>query len=346
MSKLTVHDVRASGIFSDLGICESDLPSVCKNLNMATQRLLFAPEIGEEGWNGTWAKVVFNVSRLSPFITTPREVIRLAAMDVCRTPIRVQNEWFEFLDFGMGLQKALCNTSGACGGVQAYDRGFVPTMVDLPPGQILRVYWTNAGDDGKKMIFQGKDNNDMPIYTLFNGVQINGVAAVVTPPITFTDTAYKFNLLQNVAKDVTLGPFNLYAVSDAGVQTLLQTFAPNQTTSSYRRYLIQNLPANCFDCDSVAGIVQVTAMAQLSYIPVTNDTDFLIIGNLPALEEEMRAMRYEKIDNPTAKQEAAFHHKQAIRFLNGELVAVEGRRRPALSFKPFGRCGVPGLAMT
>lgn len=337
--KITVYDARVAGIFSDVGICESDMPSVCGMLNRATQRLLFCKEIGEEGWEGSYARVLFNVTRSSPYITAPREVIRLSAMDICRTPIRVQNQWFEFLDFGVGLQKANCGTQGVCSNMQAYDRGFVPTRVDMPAGSILRTYWTNTGDDQTKIFFQGKDTNGNPIYSTFNGVPVNGVYAVINTGQTFVDTAYQFNELQNIAKDATMGPISLFAVDSQGNQTLLETFAPSQTTASYRRYLIQNLPKQCNDCDSSAGSVQVTALAQLAFVPVTNDSDFLIIGNLPALEHEIQAIRYEKMDSPNAKQQAVWHHKQAISYLNGELTATNGRKRPALDWKPFGRNG-------
>ena len=78
-------------------------------------------------------------------------------------------------------------------------------------------------------------------------------------------------------------------------------------------------------------------MAQLEYTPVTCDTDYLIIGNLPALIAEGQSLRLERMDNSSAKQEALMHHKQAIRYLQGELVKYEGREQPALNFAPFGR---------
>jgi len=337
--KLTVSNFKDSDIPGLLGICASDTPSICRLINNITQRLLFAKEVGEEGWHGSYAQVALTINSNNPFITTPREVARLSAMTVCSQPIRVQNQWFEYLDFGMGLQKQ-CSINGICSnGIQAFDRGVIPTSVDMPAGSTLRAYLTNSGDDQKHFFFEGTDQNGMQIITLFGGVQRNGVMLTFDSSQPFVETTYRFNTLLNVAKDVTLGAVNLYAVDAAGNETLLQTFAPNQTTGCYRRYFLQNLPSRCFECNSPATGTQVTAIAQLEFIPVTSDTDFLIIGNLPALRSEAQAFRYEGIDSPTAKQESAFHHKLAIGFLNGESVHYNGKRRPALEFKPFGRRG-------
>src|SRR5437660_4397393 len=103
--RLTVNNFRASRTLAVLGVCASDLGTALSYLNEATQRLLMAPEVGDEGWFGSYAKVAFNVDPNIPFITAPREVARLSALDVCRNPIRVQNQWFEFMDFGLKLQK-------------------------------------------------------------------------------------------------------------------------------------------------------------------------------------------------------------------------------------------------
>jgi hypothetical protein len=338
--RATVHDLRASDTFKALGICESDLPKVLSWINRATRRLLFAPQSGEEGWWGTYAKVVFNVDPAAPFITTPRQIARLSALDLCRHPIRVQNQWFEFLDFGVGLQKQFttgcASVASACGPIQAFDRGLVPTTNDLSAGSQLRITWTDNGDNLKQLFFSGLDINGMAIAALDNGVQINATPLTIDSSQPFVQSTIKFNRLDNIAKDVTLGFVNVYAIDPNGVQTLLQTLDPNQTTAAYRRYFIQNIPNRCHDCDSSAGTVQVTAIAKLDYIPVTCDPDFLIIGNMEALEEEMLAIRLNRMDDPAAKKESRQHHLNAIGYLNGELIHVEGKKRPALNYRPFG----------
>jgi hypothetical protein len=84
----------------------------------------------------------------------------------------------------------------------------------------------------------------------------------------------------------------------------------------------------------------MTAMAQLEFVPLTCDTDILLISNLPAIKSEWMSLRFEGMDNPAAQQQAVKHHKDAIRYLQGEMIKYQGKQLPALGFKPFGRHAV------
>lgn len=297
-----------------------------------------APEVGDEGWYGSFAKVVFTVQPSSPYIVAPREVARLSAMDVCRNPIRVQNEWFEFLDFGPKLQVPMSCASQGCDPLQAYERGVVPFPVDFPAGSILRLFLNNAADNLKRVFFQGTDQNGNPITSLDNGRQVNGFFVTLDSSQPFVDAAYTMNTITNVAKDITDFPVTIYAVNPTtGAQTLLVNFAPSQTSGSYRRYFIGGLPQRCTDCDSPPTSVQITALAKLEFVPMTCDTDFLIIGNLAALKEECMSIRFGEMDGTDAETKSARHHKNAIRLLNGEAVHYFGKRQPALNYRPFGQ---------
>ncbi len=320
-----------------MGLCASDLPGICNALNEVTQRLLFAKELGDTGWNGTFREFAFTIDPLNPFVTTPREVARLENIDICGQPIKVQNPYFEYLLFGPGKQRPPCTTGQQCSPTQAYDRGTVATWVTIPAGNIVRIYPSNLADVNKRLFFKANDSNGQPIYTIDNGVQVNGFFVSLATP--FADSVYTLQAdgILGIQKDTTLGPVTVYGVDPVtGVQTLLVTLAPNENTPSFRRYFLANLPRQCFTCGSPGTTVQMTAMAQLEFVPVTCDTDYLIISNPPALIAEGQSLRLERMDNPTAKQEALMHHKQAIRYLQGEMVKVFGREQPALNFAPFG----------
>lgn len=342
----TVHDFRLSRAAQVLGHCASDLPSLTSYLNEATERLIQSS--GEAGWYGTWAKTIFNVYPDHPYITAGREIARLEDIDVCRTPVKLNNEFQEFMQFGCGLQRPSPNCTGAlnakCGcqdSVQGYDRNTVPTMRDITPGNKLRVYMTNGADNGKRIFFQAKDANDKPIYTLSRGDAQNGFFVTLDNMVPFVESGYNLNSIQNVAKDNTIGEVQVYGVNPStDEQTLLSIYAPTETTPSYRRYFLSNLPSKCCDCDSPNGMVQVTAMAKLEFIPVAVDTDFLLIGNLPALKEECQSIRYGEMDLANAKQMEEFHHKRAIRLLNQELQHYLGKSQPAFGFFPFGRASL------
>lgn len=337
--RTTFYDVKQSRIPQVIGVAAANSPELASYVNEAQQRLIQAS--GDKGWWGSWAKMVFNVDPNDPYITVPRNVARITDMDVCRTPIRIQNEYYEFLEYGCGLQRPLpaCQSSCAsagCATMQALDRGTFPTTVDLTAGRKIRAYLTTTADTGRKVFYSGTDNNDDTIYSLENGVQVNGAYLDLVSP--FVDSVPVLNSLTGLFKEITIGPVRIYDVDqDTGDETLLVTLAPGETNPSYRRYFVTGLPTKCNDCDSPAGTVQITAMAKLEYIPVVNDSDFLTIGNIPALKCECQAVRFEEMDSPAAAQMAIRKHLEAVRLLNNELVHYLGKERPAMIFKPFGR---------
>lgn len=339
MSRLTVRDVRASRIPGACGINPSDRPKLCEFLNEAIERLVKSG--GEAGWWGTWAKMVFNVDPTNVYLTTPREVARVINFDVCRKPIRLQNEFYEFLEFGYGLNRqfissAGCTNNNCCQYEEAYDRGTFPTAVDITSGMKLRAYITNAADAKKRLFYAGKDTNGQKIVTVDNGISVNGDFITMDAP--FADSSYTLSELTMLEKDDTLGPVQLYGVDPVGVQTLLATIGTNEKNPSYRRYFLNGLPTQCRDCDSPpSGLIQIVAIVKLEHIPVVNDTDPLLIGNIPALKNECLAVRYGEIDTSTARGMARENHKEAIKILNEEIVHYTGKLEPAVIFAPFGK---------
>ena len=320
---------RASRIPGVIGICASDTPSLLSYCNEAQSKLIKSG--GDTGWWGSWVRMLFNVTSADPYITTPRAVARLINIDLCCTPIRIQNEFYEMLEFGIGLQTP--NVPGSrtllkCATNEAYDRGSFPTMVDIPAGNTIRAFLTDPADKNKRLFFSGTDANNNPIYTIDNGKQVNGFFLSLDTP--FVDSVYSLNTITNILKDTTLGPVRIYGVAPVtGTQTLLASFSPGEHNPQFRRYFIGHLSSSALSR-------QVTGMAKLEFIPGTGDTDCLTIGNLDALKEECMAIRLSEMDNPTAKAEARDHHKKAIRYLNDEIEHYLGKELPALNFKPFG----------
>lgn len=338
MHRATFRDIKASRVPFVLGECASNSPGLASYVNEAIQRLIQAG--GDTGWFGSWAKMAFTVTPSGPFITTPREVARIINMDVCNRPIRIQNEFYEFLEFGRGLKPNCIACSPDCCGIniQAYDRGFVPTMTDLTAGSQIRVYPSNAADVGTRIFIDAVDSNGQQIYTIDNGVQVSGFFMTLALP--FVTSPMALNVINGIQKDTTLYPVSVYQVNPTtSAITLLAKLAPDESSPSYRRYYLDRLPANC--CNQLPGTpLQVTAMAKLEFIPVKVDTDYLIINNIPAIKEECMSIRYEEMDNPQAKQQSQFHHIQAIRLLNRELQHFEGKEMPAILFSPFGNASL------
>lgn len=338
--RIRLYDWRLSRAPSTLGLCVSDIVGLSRYANSAQERLMFCREAGQEGWFGTFAEIVFNVSREQPYITLPRQVARLESLNVCDHPIPVQNQFFEYLQFGNGrLPKQFpgCNNSSLI--TQAMTRNFAPTFVPMSsPPNIVRLYPTDATDIGKRVFVQGLDNNNNEIYTQDLLSRVSGVFLVLEQP--FVDAPMQFNTITGIQKDVTNGPVRVMQVNPTtGDEILLSTLEAGEETAWYRRYYLDQLPCGC--CASpnstvACPMVQVRAIAKLEPIPVRVDTDYLVLQNMEALIEEAQAVRYSEMDTIEAKQMSSERHIQAVRFLNGQLSHYFGRDDVAVNFAPFG----------
>jgi hypothetical protein len=313
-------------------LCASATSEIAEVVNTAQQRLLYCREAGEEGWWGTWAEMVFNVATTDPYITTPREVARLQSMTVCDAPIPLNNQFYEYLQFGNGTLPALCGVD--CPRVRSgYTRNNVVTFTDMTSApQLLRAYITEAQDEGKRILFQGTDSTGSVIYSQDLGNRVTGMFVDLESP--FATTPITFNTLTGIQKDVTAGQVSIYQVdASTGAEVLLLTMEPGETTASYRRYYLDSLPSHCCANDTT---IQVKAIAKLELIPVRVDTDYCLIQNKEAIIEEAQAVRYSEVDTAGAKQLAQEKHMQAVRLLNGELNHYVGKNSVAIKFSPFG----------
>ncbi len=332
-SRLRFRDWRLSRAPGVLGICPSNAAKCAEFVNAAQQRLMLAREAGDQGWQGSWARMAFEVTPSDPFITTPREVARLVNLTICNKPVPIQNSLYEFLMFGNGTLPNTCSSNG-CTPLQAYARNNAISFFDLiPPNKKIRVRRTDVADATRRVLIQGKDANGEIIYSQDGSEQVEGIYLELGAA--FSDTPMEISKWTGVQKDQTFGVIRFYEVDTiTAVERLLLTMQPTEEIGSYARYLLSPLPAHC--CSSTATTVQVEAIAKLELIPVQVDSDYTLITNLEALIAECESIRYSSMDSPSAKQMAQERHVQAIRLLQGELVHYQGRDRAAISFKPFG----------
>ncbi len=339
MQLLRMKDVRTSRIPQVIGHCAADNGELPEIVNEAQQRLVAAG--GETGWWGSWARVVFNVDSCSdPFITLPRSLTRIINMDICRRPVRIQNEFYEFLEAGIGLQPGNnCSGDGLrdCNLMETYDRGQFPTFSDLVPGnKRLRFYITDQADISRRVLVQGRDSNNQVIRSLDGTVQVQGQFLTLTTP--FVQLPFDISFISGLQKDTTIGTVQVYEYdTTTGQQRLISLMEPSEEVAGYRRYFINGAPKNCCDPAAVPPTtVQVTGMCKLAFIPVVADTDYLIIQSIPALKEECQSVRFGEMDDSLSAQQAKFRHERAINLLNGQLRHELGKERPAINFAPFG----------
>jgi len=328
----TVRDLRLSQLPESIGSCVGGNALFLSTVNEAEQRLIMDPTQPDEGFWGTWAVMLFNVSRTDPFFVTPRGVARVTASDVCKRPVPLRNQFYEYLDFGNGLKPGGCCNRSPCGTLTTYDRGPVVTFAELePPNKKLRAYITDALDAGKRVLISGQDAFGNTIYTQNGFVRANGEFLTFTSP--FVDSVNEFSAISGIQKDITNGAVQIFEVDTATTdERLLLTMEPGETVASYRRYYTNGLPTT--HCGE--STIQVSAVVKLDFVPVVADTDYLIIGNIPALIEECQSIRYNRMDNADAKKMSQFHHANALRLLFGELDLMVGKERVSVTVPIFG----------
>src|SRR5207247_5054448 len=98
MSRHTLRDVRLSRIPESIGGCQGDVATLVSTLNEAQHRLITDQSQPDEGWWQTWGVMLFNLARDYPYFTTPRGVARVTALDVCKKPVLLRNQFYEYLD--------------------------------------------------------------------------------------------------------------------------------------------------------------------------------------------------------------------------------------------------------
>lgn len=327
--RITYNTVRTSRIPAALGLCATDEPRIMSYINEAQQRLINAG--GETGWYGGWYRTQFAVSD-DYEISLDRYIARVINVAVCESPVAIENAFYEFVEAGVGPQSdSLCCGDFSCATLQLLDRGSHPTQVPISgANKRLRVYASDARDYGKRVLFSGKDDNGRIIRTLDFGNDYNGAFVTLATP--FVDTVPVFSEVTGIQKDLTVGDVLVYEFDIiTGDENLIALLDARDQVPSFRRYFVNNLSGNC--CTTTP---TVEGIAKLEYVPVERVTDYLVIGNIPALKEECESIRYSEMDNPASLQMAEVKHRRAIRLLQDELTHYMGKTKPAVNLNFFG----------
>lgn len=339
-SRPRLIDLRSSGFPAAIGVCATDLNSISASANEAMERLINDPLAPDDGWWGGWARYAFTVTRSGPTIVTPQEVARIILLDVCKHPVVIRNEFFEFLQFGQGFQPNGCNTlSNPCGPLSAYERETVVTFTALlSTPQTIRVYLSDPNDVGRTILVQGKDQNGATVRYVDGPTGKAGLGETILFESPFVDSVNQFSEITGVQKQKTFGEVEIFQVDPTtGVETSLLVMQPSETTALYRKYYVNGLPSSCCNtCTTTTTTLQVLALCKLDFVPVQVDSDYLRIMSIPALIDEGMAIRYSRMDSPQAQQLSAAKHASALRLLFGQLDHVIGRDRPAIKRSLFG----------
>lgn len=317
-------DPTQCGISQVANVSPQD-PRFVRFVNEATQNLVQSGEM----FYGLHQKIQFCVT--SGCLVLPRQIASVDSIAVCNRPITVRNRWFEYLETGLGLRSDSSHHEGpnwdcgSCGGPELLDPATITCCFAdiIGVNKKIKVYADIAESSTAQILLLGYDENAQWIRTETapgSGVWQDGeYVSISTTPVTSTKF---FSSLTGAQKPVTNGNVRLYEYdTDLATQRAIAIYEPDETNPAYRKMLLSGIgPGHCSDDDD--DTTQVTVMAKLEFIPVSKDTDWLLIGNFNALECEVQAIM--KRRNNLA-EEALTWHAMAIQTLRNELRHYVGR---------------------
>lgn len=309
---LTLLDVRPT-LARVIGCCLGDA-RIAQYANEAVQRLLPRGK-----WRGTYAR--YRVFLSSGCITWPRQIETIEAFSICNWPRLIRSEWFEFLGEGAGL----ANGNSYCGDA-LLDRGEAIAFDDVfGTNKKLKVYADVPEDANAQLFVQYYDQNANWVRQspTINGeyIPINAVA-----PQLSAHFCMNFGWV-GVQKPVTNGIIRVYEYDTVTLaQKPLAIYEPDETRPIYRRSLVPGLSANVSSSssDDSSGCTtgnSITVLAKLRFIPVRDDTDYLLIGNLPAIKDQVQAILKRERN---LFEEAMQYEASAVNELQQELKSYQG----------------------
>jgi hypothetical protein len=331
MPKTTVQDMMNSRIPNACGVAPGD-SRLYQWANEATNRLIFL---------GKWFDATgrFNICVTNGCVTLPRGIATPEAININGQPTAIRDFWYEFLANGLGTRESQCaggsggnSWPGCCGMNEAIYRGRFPTFADIT-GTTSKVNFVCdlSVDVGNEVIVFGFDQNNNWIRTVQNGVYADGEVIALAQSSGTISQNY-FSIVTGVQfQDPMSGQSWLYgydtSTSPATV-TMLGHYQYDEVNPSYPRYYFPSIrcPSNS---STGCQTTKVEMIAKLEYMPVRVPTDYLILGNLPALKEMMVALKKSENepDNVKANQIIASGMMLAKQILDDELDHETGSGR-------------------
>lgn len=243
-------------------------------LNEATQRLMYRGK-----WWGCFNRYSITVD--SQILTLPAQIDTIEMINVCKAPMPLRSQWFEFLANGYGTRDDTLPTGSGIS--ECILRGTSPTFKAISAASTLTVMCDVASDIGKTVRILGYDTNDNWVRTLIAGIWYDGESVVLAQnPGTVTTTT--FLRVTDIQAPADLdGQWWLYE-GDVATGIMIGHYQFWETNPSYKQYLIPFIST---------AVTTVEIMGKLAFIPVKNDTDYLLIGNIAALKLGVMACKAE-----------------------------------------------------
>lgn len=294
-------------------------------LNEATERLLVRGRF----W-GTYSRYLLAASQR--FISLPPRIDTMESIAVGRQPLQIRSQLFEFLSYGWGTRDR--STVTGSGVAEAQYLGSYPTAFEICDATAVTVVCDNDDDVGKEIRLFGEDANGNYVRTENGGSHIDG-EIVTLAKSAGTASATVFADITGIQAPADLvGQWYLYAGTVAA-GTLIGTYEHWDTHPSRKRYLIPWINAD---------VSTVEIIGKNAFIPVVNDTDFLVINNLAALKLAGMAIQAEERHDwaeaqllwEGGKDKNGVHRIGAINELHFELQHHEGAFQRGITIHAHG----------
>jgi hypothetical protein len=276
--------------YVDGGVCPDD-PRVKRTVDEAIERLVNKPALAH--------KLLLRHVKMTlrgSYLTLPRCFDRIlkARIDGARST-GVYSVWYEFLSSGPGPE----NMSS----LDLVDSGEVCTQYDPPEdsaGYYMIAFSDSLEDAGKEVFIRGLTPTGAEVRGPYDAVgetlKLSGTAGTAIKSFGL------FTMITNVRKPATVGYVFLAAVSPTdGKVYHLASYGPTETSPSYRRYQINGLG---YDEQDAAFTADLKALVKMRPVPITHDTDFLLVSNRACLKAMCQAIYY--YDKGDAERGAAY----------------------------------------
>jgi hypothetical protein len=285
--RITLSQVR-SVISKVLNVCSTS-DDVADYVNRACERLLYKAHYAD-----SYAR--YRVCTHEACITWPRELETIEAAMIDRTPIKIRNQWFEFLGSGPGGMD-----QSSIVGLQLVDRGNSVAFDEVAgTDKKLAIYCDGSEDVTQRVVLRFLTNYGGKAFSSVGSVVIEGESIALPAAGNYNYTAQQVAAggLYHVVKPVTNNMVRLYEYdTTTGALRPLAYYEPNETVPCYRNSLIPNLAGMIgSDCDTGATCEDITVivMGKKRFIPVVSEDDLLMVPNIEAVRLGCQAIKNEE----------------------------------------------------
>lgn len=328
---LTLAQIKNSSVASVAG-CDVNSAQFIQYVNDAVRMLC---NMGE--WFGT-VKAMRGMA-LNGTIVWPEGVDSVLAFnDQCR-PATVANYWYEFfpvnenpgfyqffdgylnngLDsrFGLGMPKSVLRFSGT-------SPVYIQPSIQNPFA--VQVTADSPADYGKTVTIYGIDTNAQEVVSKrSDGSTQRGIVLTLGPGIVFNPTV--FQSIPNVVKDLTTGNVRLWIYTPTIQQPQqIAVYSGSQTNPQFLSSHFRSPRLNC--------VQSVEALVKLSPMPVSQDSDLVVIDNIDAIKTMVQSIRFGESGDKTTGNE---YEVDAVRRLNAELRTRFPNQQVVARVNPIGK---------